>query len=86
MDKEAKRILVPKDVDGISHYNPYRKTFVIYYRPDGVKGRFRFTIGREIDRIQMGHGCESELGRRIAELLLCIFAIPYIADWSSRMR
>lgn len=33
MSKEVKRELIFKDIDGISHYDPERKKFVIYYRP-----------------------------------------------------
>lgn len=76
MDKEAKRMLVPKDVDGVSHYDPDRKTFVIYYRPDGMKERLRFTIGHEIGHIRMGHKGESELARRIADYYSAYLLVP----------
>ena len=76
MNREAKRILVPKDADGISHYNPETKTFVIYYRPDGMKERLRFTIGHEIGHIRMGHRCESELARRIADYYAAYLLAP----------
>ena len=76
MNKEAKQILVKKDVDGISHYNPDQKTFVIYYRPDGMKERLRFTIGHEIGHIRMGHRGESELARRIADYYSAYLLAP----------
>lgn len=76
MNREAKRILVPKDVDGVSHYDPTRKTFVIYYRPDGMKERLRFTIGHEIGHIRMEHHGESELARRIADYYSAYLLAP----------
>lgn len=76
MSKEAKRMLFFKDVDAISHYDPEKKTFVIYYRPDGLKERFRFTIGHEIGHIRMGHKGESELARRIADYYSAYLLAP----------
>lgn len=76
MPKEAKKMLFFKDVDAINHYDPKKKTFVIYYRPDGLKERFRFTIGHEIGHIRMGHKGESELARRIADYYSAYLLAP----------
>ncbi len=76
MDTAARRILVPKDADGISHYNPDRNTFVIYYRQDEMKERLRFTIGHEIGHIRMGHKLESDLARRIADYYAAYLLAP----------
>ena len=76
MPKEAKRELIFKDIDGISYYDPERKTFVIYYRPNGMKERLRFTIGHEIGHIRMKHRHESELARRIADYYAAYLLAP----------
>lgn len=76
MSKEARKMLFFKDVDAISHYDPEKDTFVIYYRPDGLKERFRFTIGHEIGHIRMGHKGESELARRIADYYSAYLLAP----------
>ena len=76
MPKEAKKMLFFRDVDAINHYDPEKKTFVIYYRPDGMKERFRFTIGHEIGHIRMGHRGESELARRIADYYSAYLLAP----------
>jgi len=76
MKKVAKRMLVFKDVDGISHFDPKQNTFIIYYRPDGMKERLRFTIGHEIGHIRMGHKGESELARRIADYYAAYLLAP----------
>ena len=76
MPKEVKRELIFKDIDGISHYDPERKKFVIYYRPNGMKERLRFTIGHEIGHIRMKHRHESELARRIADYYAAYLLAP----------
>lgn len=76
MSKDAKRELIIKDIDGISHYNPECKRYVIYYRPNGMKERLRFTIGHEIGHIRMKHRHESELARRIADYYAAYMLAP----------
>ena len=76
MSKESKRMLFLRDVDAISHYDPQKETYIIYYRPDGLKERFRFTVGHEIGHIRMGHKCESELARRIADYYSAYLLAP----------
>lgn len=76
LSKEVKRELIFKDIDGISHYDPERKKFVIYYRPNGMKERLRFTIGHEIGHIRMKHCHESELARRIADYYAAYLLAP----------
>ena len=83
MDKDAKRILMLKDVDGVSHYNPDRKTFVIYYRQYGIEERLRFTICHEIGHIRMGHKGESELARRIANYYSAYLLAPTPWIWKA---
>ena len=76
MSREAKRMLIFRDIDGISHYDPERKTFVIYYRQNGMKERLRFTIAHEIGHIRMQHRHESELARRIADYYAAYLLAP----------
>ena len=76
MNKEAKKMLVSKNVDGISYFDPKRKKYIIYFRPDGTKKRLRFTIGHEIAHIRMEHRGESELARRIADYYSAYLLAP----------
>lgn len=76
MNNEAKKMLISKDSDGISFYNPIIKKYVIYYNSDSTKERLRFTIGHEIGHIQMGHKCESDLARRIANYYAAYLLAP----------
>lgn len=76
MNSEAKKMLISKDVDGISYYNPVKEKYVIYYRPNAKKERLRFTIAHEIGHIRMGHKCESELARRVANYYAAYLLAP----------
>lgn len=76
MNKDARKILVPGDVDGISCFNPQQKVFIIYYQSETMKERMRFTIGHEIGHIRMNHKGESELARRIADYYAAYLLAP----------
>ncbi len=76
MNKEAMNILNPKDADGINYYDPAKGKFQIYYRSDCIEERLRFTIGHEIGHIRMGHKCESDLARRIADYYAAYLLAP----------
>ena len=76
MPKEVKSELIFKDIDGISHYDPERNKFVVYYRRSGTEERLRFTIGHEIGHIRMNHRHESELARRIADYYSAYMLAP----------
>ena len=84
MNKEARKLFLLNDVDCVSHYNPERKTFMIYYRPNEMKERLRFTIGHEIGHIRMGHKGESELARRIADYFSAYLLVP--TPWIGQAR
>ena len=64
------------EFDAISFFDSNRKVYKIYYKPDGLKERFRFTIAHEIGHIRMGHKCESELARRIADYYAAYLLAP----------
>lgn len=53
--------------DAFSWYDPQRKTYVIAYNPNRYIDRVRFTLMHEIGHIDMGHKCESELAKKIAD-------------------
>ncbi len=52
--------------DGVSYYDTELCTFVIWYRDDCCVERQRFTVMHEIGHIDLGHRCESELARIMA--------------------
>lgn len=68
-------------IDGISHYDPDLKTFVIYYDENQVIQRIRFTIMHEIAHIEMGHKQESELARKIADYYAAYSLAPSPLIW-----
>ena len=76
INKKAMEILNPKDADGINYYDPIKEKFQIYYKSDCIEERLRFTIGHEIGHIRMGHKCESDLARRIANYYAAYLLAP----------
>lgn len=67
LDRSTYINFIQNNIDGISHYDPDAKTFVIYYDDTQGLQRVRFTIMHEIGHIEMGHKQESELARKIAD-------------------
>lgn len=82
MPKGAMKILISKDVDGISYFDPKERTHVIYYRSGISKERLRFTIAHEIGHIQLGHKCESDLARQMADYYAAYMLAP--SPWIGR--
>ena len=72
----VREMLRDKERDGISHYDPEAKTFVIYYDDNKPYTRCRFTIMHEIGHITLGHREESNLARKMADCFAGYFLAP----------
>lgn len=55
------------DNDAFSFYSPERKTYIIVYNDSKPLNRIRFTLMHEVGHIDLGHKCESELARKMAD-------------------
>lgn len=53
--------------DAFSFYHPDLKTSVIVYNDDKPLRRIRFTLMHEVGHIDLGHKCESDLARKMAD-------------------
>lgn len=58
---------VNKDNDAFSFCHPDLKTSVIVFNDDKPLRRMRFTLMHEIGHIDLGHKCESDLARKMAD-------------------
>ena len=56
-----------EDNDAFSFYAPTLKTYVIVYNDKKPLRRIRFTLMHEIGHIDLGHKCESDLARKMAD-------------------
>ena len=55
------------DNDAFSFYDPQNNRFIIVYDDDKPLLRLRFTLMHEVGHIELGHKCESELARKLAD-------------------
>lgn len=53
--------------DAFSFFSPKDKTYIIAYDVEKSLLRLRFTLMHEIGHIELGHKCESNLARRMAD-------------------
>ena len=58
---------IDKQNDAFSFYNPKEKAYVIVFDDSKPYDRLRFTLMHEIGHIELGHKCESDLARRMAD-------------------
>lgn len=58
---------IDEDNDAFSFYDPTMKTQVIVYNDEKPLNRIRFTLMHELGHIDLGHKCESDLARKMAD-------------------
>lgn len=58
---------IDEDNDAFSFYNPKMKTYTIVYNDEKPLNRIRFTLMHELGHIDLGHKCESDLARKMAD-------------------
>lgn len=58
---------IDEDNDAFSFYDPKIKTQVIVYNDEKPLNRIRFTLMHELGHIDLGHKCESDLARKMAD-------------------
>ena len=63
--------------DALSFFDPELKNYVIVYNDEKPLLRLRFTLMHEIAHIDLGHKCESDLARRMADYYAGYALAPY---------
>lgn len=58
---------IDEDNDAFSFYDPKTKTQIIVYNDEKPLNRIRFTLMHEVGHIELGHKCESDLARKMAD-------------------
>lgn len=58
---------IDEDNDAFSFYDPTMKTQVIVYNDEKPLNRIRFTLMHELGHIDLGHKCESDLAKKMAD-------------------
>lgn len=76
LSEEAVERLRSISKDGISHFFPELRTFIIYYDDSLSYHRVRFTIMHEIGHIILGHREESDLARMMANYFAAYSLVP----------
>lgn len=64
---DVRSLLLSKELDGTSYFDPMLNKFVIYYDDNQCANRIRFTLMHEIGHIDLGHRQESDLARKMAD-------------------
>lgn len=64
---DVRSLLLSKELDGTSYFDPMLNKFVICYDDNQCTNRIRFTLMHEIGHIDLGHRQESDLARKMAD-------------------